>query len=148
MESIVIACDHGGYNLKLELITFLQELGYEVKDLGAANKEPVDYPAFAVTLAEQVAQGKFSSGILICTTGIGMSIAANKVPGVRAALCHEPYSARLSRLHNHANVLCLGGQIIGPGLAKAIVSEWLQTGFDGGRHERRVNMIRSIEEKY
>ncbi len=148
MEAIAIASDHGGYHLKKVLTNFLQELGYRVEDLGTTSEESVDYPVFALALAEQVANGKFLWGILICTTGIGMSIVANKVPGVRAALCHDSYSARLSRLHNHANVLCLGGQVIGPELAKVIVREWLQTGFESGRHEHRVNIIRLVEEKY
>lgn len=145
---VVIASDHGGFRLKSEIIKYLDIKNIEYEDLGAFSEESVDYPDFGQAVGEAVASGKFDRGIVICGTGIGISIAANKVTGVRAALCGDCFSAKASREHNNANVLALGERVIGVELAKMIVDIWLQTEFAGGRHERRVNKIKAIEEKY
>ena len=142
-KKIVIAADHGGADLKNELTAELTTLGYDVEDLGADGTESVDYPDYAKKLAQQVASGAFERGVLCCGTGIGMSITANKVKGIRAAVVSDPFSARMSRAHNDANVLCLGGRVIGNGLAKEILHTWLDTPFEEGRHARRVNKIES-----
>ncbi len=142
---IAIGCDHAGFLLKEELKAFLQALGHEVEDVGTHSLDSVDYPDFARMVAEAVAVGRVERGIVICGTGIGSSIVANKVPGVRAALCHESYTARMSREHNDANVLALGGRVLGVELAKEIVQVWLASEFQGGRHARRVEKIKSIE---
>jgi ribose 5-phosphate isomerase B len=134
--------------LKEEIKAYLDEQGIGYEDFGTFSTEAVDYPDFALAVAEAVAAGYCDCGILACGTGIGVSIAANKVPGIRAALCHDTLSARASREHNDANILALGGRIIGPGLAREIVAVWLGGGFAGGRHQRRVDKIRAIEEKY
>jgi len=143
---IAIACDHGGYRLKEDLKNYLQELGHSPVDLGTHSEASVDYPDFGLKVAEGVARGDYPLGILICGTGIGMSIVANKVPGVRAALCTDTFMARCSREHNHANVLVLGERVIGPGLARDIVKIWLETEPGGERHQRRVEKIKAIEE--
>lgn len=143
---IAVASDHGGFALKKEIVKFLQEKGLEYEDLGTYTEESVDYPEIAFKLAEAVAKGEYDRGILICGTGIGVTIAANKVKGIRAALCHDVYSARMSRAHNNANVLTLGGRVIGPELARIIVEEWLMAEFEGGRHQRRLDKIASYEE--
>ncbi|MGB9812793.1 MAG: ribose 5-phosphate isomerase B [Thermovenabulum sp.] len=142
---IAVASDHGGFELKEKVVEFLKEKGYEYKDFGTFSKDPVDYPDMAYIVAEKVAKGEFDRGILICGTGIGISIAANKVKGIRAALCNDVYSARMSRLHNDANILAMGGRVIGPGLALLIVEEWLKTDFEGGRHKIRVDKITKYE---
>ncbi|MDR5695363.1 MAG: ribose 5-phosphate isomerase B [Armatimonadota bacterium] len=142
---IAIGCDHAGFLLKEEIKAFLQALGHEVEDVGTHSLDSVDYPDFARMVAEAVAVGRVERGIVICGTGIGSSIVANKVPGVRAALCHESYTARMSREHNDANVLALGGRVLGVELAKEIVQVWLASEFQGGRHARRVEKIKSIE---
>ena len=142
---IGIACDHGGFGLKEELKTFLRAISADPVDFGTFDEASVDYPDFGIQVAERVARGEIERGILICGTGIGMSIVANKFPGVRAALANELYSARCSREHNDANILVLGGRIIGPGLAKEIVKVWLETPFSGGRHERRLEKIATLE---
>lgn len=142
---IAIGCDHAGFLLKEELKAYLQALGHEVEDMGTHSLESVDYPDYARQVAEAVAQGKVERGIVICGTGIGSSIVANKVPGVRAALCHESYTARMSREHNDSNVLALGGRVLGVELAKEIVQVWLASEFQGGRHALRVEKIRTIE---
>lgn len=142
---VAIACDHTGVDLKTGLIRLLQERGHEPVDLGTHSADSVDYPDYALLVAEEVAAGRAESGILICGTGIGMSLAANKVPGIRAAVATDPFMARMARAHNDANVLCLGARVIGPGLAEEIVEAWLATGFLGGRHARRVERIRQIE---
>jgi len=136
---IAIASDHGGFALKRNIGKFLEEQGYEVRDLGAGSPDPVDYPDFAHGLAEGIADGTFNRGILICGTGIGMSMVANRHAGVRAALCTNEYMAAMARRHNDANVLCLGERVIGIELARAIVTVFLATGFEGGRHQKRVD---------
>jgi len=134
--------------MKEDLKPFLEKMGYEVRDLGTNGPEPVDYPDYALTVAEAVAGGEAERGIIICGTGIGSSIAANKIPGVRAALCHNIYTAEMSRAHNDANVLCLGERIVDRQTARDIVRFWLTTSFSGGRHARRVEKIKKIEESF
>jgi len=144
---IAIASDHGGFDYKEQLIPYLTSLGHEVKDFGTDSTASVDYCDFAFPCCEAVANGEFDRGILICGTGIGMSICANKVKGIRCALCSEPVSAGLTRAHNNANVLAMGARVIGIEMAKAIIDAFLSTEFDGGRHEKRVNKISEYENK-
>ena len=144
---IVLGCDHAGVELKEAVASLLKSLGFEVDDVGTMSEESVDYPDFASGVAEAVSTGKDDRGIAICGTGIGMSIVANKYPGVRAALCHDSFTARMSRLHNDANILVLGGRVTGRDVALEIVKQWLATPFEGGRHERRVGKITDIEKK-
>ena len=145
---IAIASDHAGFELKEKLKEFLNELGYGYKDFGTFSKESVDYPDYALRVAESVAEKKFERGILVCGTGIGMSMAANKVPGIRAALCYDEKTARLSREHNDANILTLGARLTSEKKAKEIVKVWLKTEFAGGRHSRRLKKIEEIERMY
>ncbi len=145
---IGIGSDHGGFNLKSEIIKFLKENGYEVKDFGTYGTESVDYPDFGQAVAEAVSKGECDKGIIICGTGIGISIAANKVKGIRAALCTDTYMARMTREHNDANILALGERVVGIGSALDIVETWLGTQFIGGRHQLRLDKIAQIEEKY
>lgn len=140
-----IGCDHAGLEMKEEIIALLKDLHIPFKDYGTFSKEPVDYPDFGFKVSEAVSRGEIERGLLICGTGIGMSIVANKFKGVRAALCHEPYSAKMSRLHNDANILVLGGRVIGKGLAREIAAVWFTTEFEGGRHQRRLDKIAEIE---
>ncbi len=142
---IAIGCDHGGFELKQVLIQHLQDKGYEVKDYGTHTPDSVDYPMIAEAVCSGITSGECKLGILVCGTGIGMSMAANKVKGIRAAAVSETFSARLTRMHNNANVLCLGGRVVGPGLACDIVDEFLEAEFEGGRHQRRVDLITAIE---
>ncbi|MDK2871295.1 MAG: uracil phosphoribosyltransferase [bacterium] len=146
-DKIAIGADHAGYKLKEEIKLFLRENGLSFEDFGTFDAKPVDYPEIAIKVATSIAHGEFSKGILICGTGIGMSIVANKVPGIYASLCHDIFTARASRAHNNANVLALGGRILAPELAKEIVKEWLETPFEGGRHSRRIQRIKAFEEK-
>lgn len=139
---IALGCDHGGYELKQEIIKHLQERGTEFKDYGCDSLESVDYPVYAKKVANVVASGECEKGILICGTGIGISIAANKVKGIRAALCTDCFMAEATRLHNDANILALGGRVVGPGLALKIVDTFLDTEFSNDeRHIRRIGMI-------
>lgn len=142
---IAIGCDHRGYKLKESLKRSLSRNGHKVSDFGTYSKETCDYPEFSSKVARAVANGRQDRGILICLTGIGSSIVANKVPGVRAALCHTIKSAKFSRRHNDANVLVLASGVVGKARAKEIVSGWLATDFEGGRHARRVRQIAKIE---
>ncbi|MCC6346407.1 MAG: ribose 5-phosphate isomerase B [Nitrospirales bacterium] len=144
---IALGSDHAGLEMKKEVLSLLQEMGHEQADYGTDTPQSVDYPDFGEKVSHAVASGEADRGILICGTGIGMSIVANKIPGVRAALCNELFSARMSRLHNDANVLVLGGRIIGKDLAKEIVRTWMTTPFEGGRHCNRLKKITLIEEK-
>jgi ribose 5-phosphate isomerase B len=146
--AIAIGADHGGYPLKERLAFKLREAGYEVVDCGTDSLDPVDYPDFAHAVAERVASGSCTWGIVVDGAGIGSAMAANKVPGVRAALCYDLSTARNSREHNHANVLTLGAGLVGDGLAWQIVTEWLAVPFGGGRHGRRVAKITAIEDRY
>jgi len=143
---LAVGADHAGYQMKDELAALLRDLGHEVADFGTNSPEPVDYPDIALKVARAVAKGEAERGLLVCDTGIGTSIVANKVPGVRAALCHDTFSARVTRDHNNSNVLCLGARVIGPSLAAEILKTWLGANFSGGgRHERRVRRIGEIE---
>jgi len=144
---ILLACDHGGFELKEELKAFLKSLGVEPIDMGTFNEDSVDYPDFGILAAERVSRGELEKGILICGTGIGMSIVANKFPKIRAALANDLYSSRCSREHNDANILIIGGRIVGKELAKEIVKVWLETPFAGGRHKRRLEKIEALEKE-
>ena len=141
---VSVGADHGGLLLKSVVSATLSELGYEVDDVGTHGPDSVDYPEFAHAVAAKVAGGESGLGVLICGTGIGMSITANKRPGVRAALCSDTFSARMTRSHNDANILCLGERVVGPGLAKDIVRAFFGTEFEGGRHARRVSKIEPV----
>lgn len=145
---IALASDHGGLNLKNAVIEYLKAHGYEYEDFGCYTHDSVDYPDFALLAAEAVASGKFDRGIVVCSSGIGVSIVANKVPGIRCAHCHDTYCAKYTRLHNDANMIAMGEKVIGTGYAMEIVETFLTTGFEGGRHANRVNKITAIEKKY
>ncbi|MBT4374859.1 MAG: ribose 5-phosphate isomerase B [Nitrospina sp.] len=145
MDLISIASDHGGFSLKLDIVSFLNELGYEVKDMGPKNQKSVDYPDYGIRIAQVVTQNTGSRGILICGTGIGMSIVVNRFPGIRGTLCSDLYTAKLCREHNDSNILIMGGRIVGHGLAREIVSVWLNTPFDGGRHQKRLDKINQLD---
>jgi ribose 5-phosphate isomerase B len=147
MTRIAIGADHAGYELKEHLVRTLKDLGHEVEDFGTASAETVDYPPICAAVGRAVARGEADRGIVLGGSGQGEQIAANKVPGVRAALCHDILLARLSRQHNDANVLAMGGRFVAPALADEIVQVWLATEFDGGRHERRVAQIGEIEQE-
>jgi len=143
---LAIGCDHGGWELKQEILAFLKNIAnIQVADFGPAGKDSVDYPDFGAKVSEAVSKGTMDRGILICGTGIGMSIVANRFPGVRAALCHDHFTAQMSREHNDANVLVMGERVIGKGVAMEIVKTWLDTEFAGGRHQKRLDKITSIE---
>ena len=142
---IAIGCDHGGYLLKQDILIWLEENDYEFEDFGCYNTESVDYPVYAEKVARAVASGECEKGIVICTTGIGVSMAANKIKGIRCALCGDSYSAEMTRRHNDANVLAMGAGIIGPNMAKKITEVFLTTAFEGGRHARRVGLLDNIQ---
>ncbi len=142
---IAIASDHGGYDYKQELIPYIESLGHQVLDLGCHGPASVDYPDYGIPCAQAVARGEADRGVVICGTGIGISISANKVPGIRCALCTDPVMARLTREHNDANMLAMGGRIIGIELAKGIVQVFLSTEFSGGRHKIRIDKIAQYE---
>ena len=145
---IVIGCDHAALTLKDAVKAHLLELGHEVKDFGIYQAgEKCDYPEKAAEVARYLRDGNAERGILICGTGVGISLAANKVKGIRACVCSEPYTAKLSRMHNNSNILAFGARVVGSELAKMIVDEWLGASFEGGRHQRRVDMIMDIENK-
>ena len=145
---IAIGCDHGGFQLKNGIIAFLKENGYEVKDFGTYSEESCDYPDYAIKVAEAVAAKDYNFGIIICGTGIGVNIVANKVPGIRAALCSDTFSAHATREHNDANILTMGQRVVGPGLALDIVKTFLTSEFQGDRHIKRIDKITAIEGKY
>ena len=138
---IALGSDHAGFELKEKIKKFLEQEGHEALDLGCFSPESVDYPVYGVKVCQALLAGEAERGILVCGTGLGMSMVANRFPGIRAALCHEPFSARMCRLHNDANVLVLGGRVIGDVLALEVVKIFLETSFEGGRHARRVNQI-------
>src|SRR5436190_21033180 len=144
---IAIGSDHRGYDAKRRIVTLLQNTGQEVLDVGPQSADSVDYPDFAFQVAQAVSEGRVDRGILICGTGIGMCIAANKVPGVRAAPCHDSITAEMSRRHDDANVLCLSADLLGEELIERMVKIWLETAFEGGRHARRVDKITSFEQR-
>lgn len=142
---VIITGDHAGMTLRTEVKKVLEELGFEYEDTGPDCTESVDYPDYAVPAAKRVASGEFDRGIFICGTGIGMSISANKVKGIRCALTHDVYTAKATRQHNDSNVLAMGERVIGPGLAHEIVKTWLTTDYEGGRHQRRVEKMMATE---
>lgn len=144
---VAIASDHGGINIREEIKKLMNELGIQFEDFGCECDTSVDYPDYALPVAEKVARGEFDRGILICGTGIGMSIAANKVKGIRCALVHDVYSAKLTRQHNDSNILAMGERVIGPGLAREIAQTWLTSDFEAGRHANRIGKIADYEDK-
>ncbi len=144
MKKIAIGCDHVGYELKPIIVEHLKSKGIEVIDYGTKNNERTDYPIYGKSVASAVVNGNVDAGILICGTGVGISIVANKMPGIRAVVCSEPYSAKLSREHNDTNILAFGARVVGSEMAKMIVDAWLDANFIGGRHKARVAMIDSV----
>jgi ribose 5-phosphate isomerase B len=144
---IALGSDHAGFELKEDIRSYLDEQGVDVVDVGTHREEPVDYPDIGARVAEKVSRGEVHRGILVCGSGIGMSIVANRFPGVRAALCHDLYTARISREHNDSNLLVLGGRLIAKDLGREILKVWLATGFQGGRHQKRLEKITALEEK-
>ena len=144
---IAIGNDHAAVEMKQEIKKYLEELGHEVVNYGTEDRERCDYPIYGEKVANAVASGEVDLGILTCGTGVGISLAANKVKGIRAVVCSEPYTAKLSRMHNNTNILAFGARVVGPELAKMIVDEWLNAKYEGGRHQRRVDMISEIENK-
>ena len=147
VRRVAIGADHGGFELKARLVDFLRRKGIEVADLGTHSPKPCDYPQIGYKVGAAVGEGRFDRGILLCKSGIGIAIAANKVPGVRAGVCGDLFDAERSRLHNDTNILVLGAEKVGDGQAKQIVEKWLATPFEGGRHERRVRQIDAIERR-
>ena len=147
IDHIIIGCDHGGYELKLQVIDYLQKKGIRITDVGCDSADSCDYPIYASALCKHIQMGDAPLGILICGTGIGMSLVANKHKGIRAAVCSDTFSARLTREHNNANVLCFGARVVGIGLALELVDAFLGADFEGGKHKRRVDMIDEIERK-
>jgi len=147
MEKIAIGSDHAGFGLKEEILGLLKGLDIDIVDCGTNTTESVDYPDFGARVSELVSSGEAERGILVCGTGLGMSMVANKYPNVRAALCNDLFSAKMSRLHNDANILVMGGRVIGKDLAAEILKVWLNTPFEGDRHLKRLNKIKKIEEK-
>ncbi len=146
-EKIAIASDHAGRELKDDIAAFMRDEGFDVVDMGVNNDHSVDYPDYGIPVAERVSEGEFRRGVLICGTGVGMSILANKFPGIRAALVNDVYTARMVKEHNDANILVIGGRVVGKGLAREIVRIWIKAEFQGGRHQRRLDKIRAIEKK-
>ncbi len=144
---IAIGCDHGGFALKKDIIEYLKNEGYSFKDFGTHSEESIDYPDIAFPVCESVVNGECEYAILVCGTGIGMNMCANKVKGIRAAQCSDTFSAKMTRQHNNANVLTLGGRVVGPELAKEIVREFLTNDFLGDRHQKRIDKMMSIENK-
>lgn len=144
---LAIGCDHAALELKQEIIRHLESRGIATEDFGTYSKDSCDYPIYAEKVAHAVVDGKADGGILICGTGVGISIAANKIKGVRAVVCSEPYSAKLSKMHNNTNILAFGARVVGLDLAKMIVDAWLDAEYEGERHQRRVDLITAIEEK-
>lgn len=143
---IAFGCDHAGVDLRDAVLTAIAELGHEVKDFGTTTRASVDYPDYGERVAKSVRAGECHLGIVVCGSGVGISIAANKVPGVRAALCTDPYTARMSRAHNDANVLAMGARVVGSGLAQEIVTTFLQASYEGGRHQSRVDKLTALDE--
>ena len=147
MKKIIIGCDHGGINRKNEIIAHLTKRGFDLKDVGTYTTDSCNYPDYARLVCKAIQNGEFPIGILVCGTGIGMSIAANKHNGIRAACCSDTFSARMTRMHNNANVLCLGERVVGTGLALDIVDLFVDTEFEGERHAKRVSMLEDIEKE-
>jgi ribose 5-phosphate isomerase B len=147
MMKVIISGDHAGMTIRNEVKSLLDEMGIAYEDTGCSCETSVDYPDYALPAAERVASGEFDRGILVCGTGIGMSIAANKVKGIRCALLSDVYSAKLTRMHNDSNMIALGERVIGPGLAREIAKAWLETDFEGDRHQRRLDKLTAYESK-
>ena len=148
MEKLLaIGCDHGGYELKKEIIAYLEKEGVACKDFGCDSTESVNYPVYAKKVCEAIQSGECYRGILVCGTGIGMSMAANKHPGIRAACCSDTFSARFTRMHNDANVLCMGARVVGEGLAFDLADLFLTTEYEGGRHQIRVDMLNELDKR-
>ena len=145
MKKIAIASDHGGFDLKENVIAHLMNDGWKIDDLGPSNEDSVDYPDYGIKLAEIIAKKKVERGIVICGTGVGMSIVVNRFSGIRGTLCSDIYTAKMCRQHNDSNILIMGGRVIGKGLALEIVDTWLNTAFEGGRHQRRLDKINEID---
>jgi|TARA_B110000467_G_C17992957_1_gene301310 ribose 5-phosphate isomerase B len=145
MKKIAIASDHGGFYLKKSVIAHLENDSWEIDDLGTSNEDSVDYPDYGVKLAESIISKNVERGIVICGTGVGMSIVVNRFPGIRGTLCSDVYIAKMCREHNDSNILIMGGRVIGEGLAFEIVDTWLRTAFEGGRHQRRLDKINEID---
>ena len=145
MEKIAIASDHGGFDLKENIIAFLLKKGLEIDNLGAHSTDSVDYPDYGIKLAQAITDKKFVRGILICGTGVGMSIVVNRFPGIRGTLCSDVYTAKMCREHNDSNILIMGGRVIEVSLAIEILETWLNTEFEGGRHQRRLDKIKNID---
>ena len=143
---IALASDHVGYNLKIEIGAMLADTGVSCRDVGAFSCDPCDYPVFGAKACAEVSAGTCQAAVLVCGTGVGMSIVANKTPGIRCVVCSEPYSATLAKQHNDANALALGARVVGSELAKMIVTHWLEAAYQGERHQRRVDMIAAIEQ--
>ena len=148
MTKVVIGCDHGGIVLKDAVVSVLTELGAEIVDFGTMSNQSVDYPEYGLKVAEAVSEGRCDLGVVMCGTGIGISISANKVPGVRCALVTNEFMATATKNHNNANVLALGGRVLTPDEAKALVKAWYTAEYEGGRHQKRLDMITAIEKKY
>lgn len=144
---IAVACDHGGFRLKNVIIEELKRLGYEVEDFGTYSEESCDYPDYAAKAARAVASGECEKGVVVCGTGIGVSMTCNKIHGIRCALCHDVFSAKATRAHNDANMLAMGQRVIGEGLALEILRAWLSTDFEGGRHVRRIEKMMALEDE-
>ncbi|MDY0362773.1 MAG: ribose 5-phosphate isomerase B [Desulforegulaceae bacterium] len=140
-ETIIIGCDHAAYELKDKIVNFLEKKGIKVKDIGTFSNDSVNYPDYADQVAKSVEKKECDRGILLCGTGLGMSMAANRHKGIRAALCNDIFSAKMSRLHNNSNVLVMGGRVVGDILAMEIVDTWLETEFEGGRHQKRLDLF-------
>ncbi|MFQ5450461.1 MAG: ribose 5-phosphate isomerase B [Nitrospinaceae bacterium] len=147
MIKLAIASDHAGFDLKESVITYLHHEGVGVKDLGPLNSDSVDYPDYGIALAQSILESKVERGIVICGTGVGMSIVVNRFPGIRGTLCSDVYTAKMCREHNDSNILIMGGRVIGKGLAQEIVKTWLDTPFEGGRHQKRLEKIEEIDRK-
>jgi ribose 5-phosphate isomerase B len=145
MKKIAIASDHGGFDLKQTVIAHLLNDGWKIDDLGPSNEDSVDYPDYGIKLADMITKKKIERGIVICGTGVGMSIVVNRFPGIRGTLCSDIYTAKMCRQHNDSNILIMGGRVIGKGLAIEIVDKWLNTAFEGGRHQRRLDKINEID---
>ena len=148
MTKVAIGCDHGGIILKDAVVSTLKDLGVEIVDFGTMSDESVDYPEYGLKVAEAVAEGRCDLGIVMCGTGIGISISANKVPGIRCALATNEFMAKATKNHNNSNILALGGRVVSPEEASAIVRAWYTAEYEGGRHQRRIDMITAIEKKY
>ena len=144
MKKIAIASDHGGFDLKESVVCSLQEKGLEIEDLGPSNDDSVDYPDYGIKLAQAIVEQKVERGIVICGTGVGMSIVVNRFPGIRGTLCSDAYTAKMCREHNDSNILIMGGRVVSKDLALEIVRIWLKTEFEGGRHQRRLDKINEI----